>query len=137
MPSGSTSKLQIGCVVMLITSSGMDQDQHTIHINICGVRFYIINGSVTRKELDNRSCCTYFMVYAATTRVILDWNPDQPFNISRFNNDWFDEYNYCLSIEHNHIPFSLTFLQYSKILLYHSDLINLITCELDITVHRY
>ena len=29
IPSGSSAKLRIGCVVMFITSTGMDQDLHT------------------------------------------------------------------------------------------------------------
>ena len=41
------------------------------HIKILGVRVYIINGHATRKKLDNRSHWGYFMVYAATTGVIL------------------------------------------------------------------
>ena len=38
---------------------------------IWGVIFYIINGNVTRKNLDNRSHHDYFMEYAATTEVII------------------------------------------------------------------
>ena len=40
---------------------------------------YIINRPVAIKNLCNISHCNYFMGYAATTVVILYWNPDQPF----------------------------------------------------------
>ena len=46
---------------------------------IWGVIVYIINGNVTRKNINDRSHCGYFMGYAATTRVILSWNPNKPF----------------------------------------------------------
>ena len=41
------------------------------HINILGVRVYIINGRATRKKLYDMSHQGYFMGYAATTRVII------------------------------------------------------------------
>ena len=43
------------------------------HIKIWGVRFYITNGRVTIKNLDDRSHWGYFMGDAATTGVILYW----------------------------------------------------------------
>ena len=48
------------------------------NIKIWGVRVYVINGRDTRNKLDDRSHRGYFMGYAATTGVILYWNPDQP-----------------------------------------------------------
>ena len=45
------------------------------HIKIWGVVVYIINGCVTRKNLDDISHRSYFMVYAATTGVIIYYNP--------------------------------------------------------------
>ena len=44
------------------------------------------------------------MGYAATTRVILYWNPDHPFFIQRYHHVWFDEYRSRLFIEYNHTP---------------------------------
>ena len=35
------------------------------------MRFYIINGRVTIKKLDYRPNCGYFMVYVATTGVVI------------------------------------------------------------------
>ena len=59
------------------------------HIKIWGVRVYIINVHVTKKNLDDRS-------YEATTVVIIYWNPDQTFVIHIGHHVWFDEYNdYC------------------------------------------
>ena len=43
------------------------------------MRFYIINGYVTRKKLNDRSHCAYLMGYADTKIVILYWKPDQYF----------------------------------------------------------
>ena len=40
---------------------------------------YIVNGHVTIKNIDDRSYRGYFMVYAATTEIILYWKPDQTF----------------------------------------------------------
>ena len=73
------------------------------------------------------------MGYAATTGVILYWKPDQPFIIHRAHNVWFDEYNYCLSIEENHTPGSLLLRQDPEGHINNSDLLNLISCELDLT----
>ena len=57
----------------------MDKEQHTTNTKIWGVIFYIINGRVTRKKLDDISHIGYFMIYASTTGVIIYCNPDQPF----------------------------------------------------------
>ena len=72
------------------------------------------------------------MGYAATTRVILYWKPDQPFIIHRAHNVWFDEYNARLSIEDKHTPGSLLLRQDHEDCIYNSDLLNLIPCELDV-----
>ena len=69
------------------------------HIKRWGVRVYIINGLVTRNNIDDRLNRGYFMVYAYTTGVILYWKPYQPFDIHRSHHFWFDEYNYPLSVE--------------------------------------
>ena len=61
------------------------------HTNICGVRVYIINGRVTRKNIDDISHHGYLMGYSPTTVVILYWNIDQTFLIHRYHHDWFDE----------------------------------------------
>ena len=52
-------------------------------IKIWGERFYIINGSVTRKNLDDISHRVYFMGLASTKRVIINSNLYQPFYIHR------------------------------------------------------
>ena len=62
------------------------------------MRVYIINGSATRKKIDDRSHRGYFMGYAATTGVIIYWKSDQHFLIYRDHHVWFDEYNYRLYI---------------------------------------
>ena len=97
------------------------------------MRVYIINGRATRKKLDDRSHRGYFMVYAATTGVILYWKPDQPFIIHRAHHVWCDKYNYCSSIEYNHTPGSLLLWQDIEDHSLNSDLLNLIPCEIDIT----
>ena len=68
------------------------------------------------------------MGYAATTGVIIYWNPDQPFFIHRAHNVWFDEYNYRISIEDKHTPSSLLFYQHPEIHVHNSDLLNFIPC---------
>ena len=68
------------------------------HIKIRGVRFYIINGRVTRKKLDDISHHNYFMGYTATTGVIIYWKLDHNIFIHRDHHVWFDEYNYRLCI---------------------------------------
>ena len=40
------------------------------------MRVYIINGCVTRNNLDNISNFDYFMGYAATKGVVIYWKPD-------------------------------------------------------------
>ena len=84
------------------------------HIKIWVVRVYIIDGCVTRENLDYISHSGYFMGYAATTGVIIYWNPDQPFFIHRAHNVWFDEYNYRISIEDKHTPSSFYFINILK-----------------------
>ena len=77
---------------------------------------------VTRKKLDDRSHCGYFMGYAATTGVIIYWKTDQ-----------FDEYNYCIFTEDKHALGYLPLKQYPESNVHDSDLLNLIPCELDFT----
>ena len=66
------------------------------------MRVYIINGCVTRNNIDDISHRGYFMGYAANTGVIISWNIYQPFFIHIAYNVWFDEYNYCIYIEDKH-----------------------------------
>ena len=73
------------------------------------------------------------MGYAATTGVIIYWNPDQPFVIHISHHVWFDEYNYCLSIEDKHTPGYLLLQQYPESHAHNSEFFNFIPCELDIT----
>ena len=73
------------------------------------------------------------MEHAATTGVILYWKPDQPFIIHRSHHVLFGEYNSSLSIEDNHTPGSLLLRQDPEVHIHHSDLLNLIPCELDLT----
>ena len=73
------------------------------------------------------------MGYAATTGVILYWKPYQTFIIHRSHNLWFDEYNSRLYIEDKHNPGSLLLWQDPEVHIHHSDLLNLITCEIDPT----
>ena len=72
---------------------------------------YIINVCVTRKNIYDRSHRGYFMGCATTTEDIIYWNPDQTFVIHRSHNIWFNEYNYCLSIEDKHTTSSLLIQQ--------------------------
>ena len=72
------------------------------------------------------------MGHAATTGVIFDWNPDQNFVIHISHHVWFDECNYCLSIEDKNTPGYLLLQQYPEINFHKSDLLNLILCELDL-----
>ena len=46
---------------------------------------------------------------------------------------WFDEYNYCLSIEDKHTTHSLPLQKYTEIHVHNSYLLNLIAYELDTT----
>ena len=73
------------------------------------------------------------MVYAATTGVILYWNPDQLCSIHRSHHVWFDEYNYHISIEEKHTPGSLHLRKYPEINIHNSDLLKLIPCQLNLT----
>ena len=98
-----------------------------------GVRVYIINGNIKRKDVDYVSHCGYLMGYAATTGVILYWKPYQLFIIHRDHNVWFDEYNYRLFIEDKYTPGYLIIQQDPKTLIHNSYLLNLIPCELDLT----
>ena len=88
------------------------------HIKIWGVRVYIINWRATRKKLNDRSHWGYFMVYAANIGVIIYQKLDQLFAIHIAHHIWFDEYNYCLSIEYNHTPISLLFRQDPEVLIH-------------------
>ena len=97
------------------------------------MKVYIINGRATRKKLGDRSHRGYFMGYTATTGVILYWIPYHPFFIHRSHHVWFDDYNYCLSIEDKHTPGSLLLWQYPEGCIHDLDLLNLITCKLDLT----
>ena len=72
------------------------------------------------------------MGYVDTTGVILYWKPDQTFNIHRDHHVWFDEYNSRLSIEDKHTPGSLLLRQDPENHIHNSDLLNLITCKLDL-----
>ena len=96
------------------------------------MRFYIINGCVTRKKLDYRPHRDYFMGYSATTGVIIYWKPEQPFVIHKDHHVWFDEYKSRLSIKYNHTPGSGLLRQYPEMHIHNSDLLKLIPCELDI-----
>ena len=102
------------------------------HIKIYAVRVYIINRSITRKYLGDRSHTSYFMVYVSTTGVIVYWMADHPFAFHRSHNVRFDEYNCCISIEDKHNPVSLLLQQYLESLIHNWDLLNLIPCEVDI-----
>ena len=53
--------------------------------------------------------------------------------IHRSHHVWFDEYNYFISIEYKRTTGYLLLRQYPESLIYNSDLLNLIPCELDIT----
>ena len=55
-------------------------------------------GRVTRKKVDDISHFDYFIVYAATTGVILYWKIYQPFVIHSDHHILFDENNSSTSI---------------------------------------
>ena len=95
--------------------------------------FYIINGRVIIKNLDDISQRGYFMGYAATTWFILFWKTDYNFVIHISHNDWFDEYNSSLSIEDNNTPSYLPLKKDTESLIHNSDLLNCIPCEIDLT----
>ena len=101
------------------------------------MRVYITNGCVTRKNIGDRLHQYYFMGYAATTVVILYWKPDQPIVIHRAHHAWFDEYNYPLSILDKHTPCSLLLKQDHEGHINNSDLLNLISFELDLTSTQF
>ena len=100
------------------------------HATIWGVRFYIINGSATKNNLDDRSHRGYFMGYANDIGVIIYWKLDQPFFTHRSHTVWFDEYNFRLSIEDNYTPGSLILQRGTESIVHHLDLINFITFEI-------
>ena len=97
------------------------------------MRVYIINGCVTRNNIDERSHRRYFVGYAATTGVIIYWKTDKPFVVRIVHNILFGTYNYCLSIEDKHTSGSLLLQKQPEIIHHNSNLLNLIPCELDIT----
>ena len=82
------------------------------------MRVYIINGRDTRKKIDDRLHHGYFIGYAATTGFILYWKPDKPFIIYRAHHVWFDEYNYCISIEYKYTTGSLLLQQYPESIIH-------------------
>ena len=69
--------------MMFLTYFLMDQDHHTKNIKIWGVRVYIINRHIKRKNLDDISHSGYFMGYETTKGVVIYWKPDQDFDIHR------------------------------------------------------
>ena len=103
------------------------------NMKIWGLRVYITKGNVTRKKLDDISQKYYFMAYVATKGFIIYWKPYHTFSINREHHVWFDEYNYGLYIEDRHTPGSLRISQSPEIILHIQDMINFISCELDIT----
>ena len=96
-----------------------------------GVRVWIINGRVTRKNLDDRSHRGYFMGWTSNTGVIFYWKPDQIF-IHRAHHVRFDEDNSSLSIEDKHLTGSLLIQQDPEIYVQNSDPLNFIPCGLDL-----
>ena len=101
------------------------------------MRVYVINVNDTRKKLDDISHLDYFMGYADTSGFIIYWKPYQPFVRHRDHHIWFDEYNYRLSIENKHTLCSVLLWQNPEGHIHDSDLLNLITCELDITSNPF
>ena len=102
-------------------------------VNIWGTIVYNINRNATRKNLDDMSHRGYFMGYAYTKGVIIYWKKYQPFVIHRAHLVWFDEYNSSLSIEETHTPGYLLLQEYPGSRFHNSDVLNLISCELDLT----
>ena len=72
------------------------------------------------------------MGYEATSGVILYWKLDQPFIFHRAHHVWFDEYNSRLSLSENHSAGSLLLRKDPEGHIHNSDVLNMITCELDI-----
>ena len=103
------------------------------NIKMWGVRVYINNRCVTRNKLDYKSHSSYFIGYAASTGVIIYWNPDKHFVIHRDHRFWSEEYNSHIYIEYNHTPGSLLLQQYTESLIHNLDILNLIPRELDLT----
>ena len=93
---------------------------------------YIINIRVTRKKLDDRSKLGHFMGYTATIEVIIYWKTDQPFVIHTAHHVWFDEYNSSRYIEDKNTPVSFLLQHDPEINDHNPDLLNLITCDLDL-----
>ena len=85
-----------------------------------------------KEDIDHISHHGYFMGYAATIVVIIYWNPGRNIIIHRAYYVWFDEYNSRLSIEYKNTPGSVLIQQYPESIIHDSDLLNLITCELDL-----
>ena len=73
------------------------------------------------------------MGYSASKGVILYRKLYQPFFIQIAHHVWFDEYNYSLSIEESNNPGYLLLRKNPESNIHNSDLLNLITCELDLT----
>ena len=94
---------------------------------------YIINGRDTSKKLDYRSYHGYLMEYVATKEVIIYWNTYQPFFINRAHHVWFNEYNSRLSIEDKYTPGFLLLQQDTKSHAHNSELLNLISRDLNLT----
>ena len=86
-----------------------------------------------RNNINNISHSDYFMVCAANTGVVLYWDPYQSYYIHISHHDWFDKYNYRLSIEDKHTPRYLLIQQNPKSLLNSLDMLNLIPHELGLT----
>ena len=70
---------------------------------------------------------------ADTIGVIIYYKPGQNFVIHRAHHVWYNEYNYCLSIEDKHTQGYLLIQQDTESDIHNSDLLNLIPCELDLT----
>ena len=79
---------------------------------------YIINGHVTRNNIDDRPYHGYFVIYASTTVFIIYWNPDQPFVVHTACHVWFDEYYSRLSIEYIHTTDYLLLRKYPESILH-------------------
>ena len=97
------------------------------------MRVYIIDGGVTRNNLDDGSHQGYLIGNEVTTGIKIYWKPDQHFFIHIAHNVWFEEYNFSITIEDKHTQDSLLLQQYPEIHINNSYLLNLISCELDLT----
>ena len=85
-------------------------------IKIWSVKYYIIKGRDTRKNLYYISHRGYFMGCADTTGDILYWKIDQSFVIYRYHHVWFGEYSFSLSIKYKQNTFLYYFKKILKIL---------------------